>query len=177
MNPRRRAPCFASQGRGVPDLEQSPRGPFPTRPAPTCVEQPKAEQQQQQQRRRGRRQPEPGTAVRLSPGGGGGGGAGRCCSHAHARPCRSRALLRGRRRGRSSWAGPRTAAWAGARASLPPLPPFRPAFETGRHRRGVQGVASGGRRQQGAETWRRPDVEGRQKEAGEKDTKTVSERR
>lgn len=143
----------------------------------TCVEQPKAEQQQQQQRRRGRRRPEPGAAGLLSPGGGGGGGAGRCCSHAHARPCRSRALLRGRRRGRSGWAGPRTAAWAGAHASLPPLPPFRPAFEAGRHRRDEQGVASAGRRQQGAETSRRPDVAGGQKEAGEKDTKTVSERR
>lgn len=168
---------LARQGRGVPDPEQSPRGPLPTRRAPTCVEQPKAEQQQQQQRRRGRRRPEPGAAVLLSPGGGGGGGAGRCCSHAHARPCRSRALLRGRRRGRSGWAGPRAAAWAGAHASLPPLPPFRPAFETRRHHRDEQGVASGGRRQQGAETSRRPDAGGRQKEAGEKDTKTVSEGR
>lgn len=146
--------------------EQSPRGPLPTRPAPTCVEQPEAEQQQQQQRW-GRRRPEPGAAVLLSPGGGGGGGAGRCCSHAHARPCRSRALRRGRRRGRSGWAGPLAAAWAGGRASLPPLLPFRPASETSRRRRrNEQGVAGGGRWQQGAETSRRPDAAGRERERG-----------
>lgn len=142
------------------DPEQSPRGPFPTRPAPTCVEQPKAEQQQQQQRRRGRRRPEPGAAVLLSPGGGGGGGAGRCCSHAHARPCRSRALRRGRRRGRGGWAGPLAAAWAGGRASLPPLLPFRPASESSHGRRKEPGVAGGGRWPRGADTSRRSDAAG-----------------
>lgn len=142
------------------DPEQSPRGPFPTRPAPTCVEQPKAEQQQQQQRR-GRRRPEPGAAALLSPGGGGGGGAGRCCSHAHARPCRARALRRGRRRGRGGWAGPLAAAWAGGRASLPPLLPFRPASESSHGRRKEPGVAGGGRWPRGADTSRRSDAAGR----------------
>jgi hypothetical protein len=102
----------------------------------TCVEQPEAEQQQQQQRQR-RRRAEPGAAALLSPGGsGGGGGAGRCCSQAHARPCRSRGLRRGWRRGRRGGSGPVAAAWAGGHASLPLLPP------SGQYRRWTAATAA-----------------------------------
>lgn len=160
--------------RGCLGTKHSALGLAPLARAPhTCVEQPEAEQQQQQQRQ-GRRA-ELGAAALLSPGGssgGGGSGAGRCCSQAHARPCRSRGLRRGRRRGRRVGVVAVAAAWTGGRASLPLLPPSGPrriraaataaAKSAPRAERGGGGGGNGAQRHRGGRR-RRAGQRGRER--------------